>query len=325
MDHMDELRRRDQLLSWGEQGLLTPTQLKRALAPATSAASAAQWRWALDRLLGFYGCLLLALGVIFFFAFNWDELNRGHKLAAAALALSGFAVAAFILQSGSAFQHACLFGAALTTGALLALIGQIYQTGADIWQLFAGWSALMLPWVLLSRSAASWMLLWLVVNLAVLRYFAVHAGWLGSILTSASGLLAAVLTNLLLLLVFEMAGGWLLLRPGRLLHRLCGLALVAALTVGGCIGWWQHEYRELLVGLLLAALIGLPVYLRRRPDLFMVAILAYSLVVLTAAGLIRLLDPLDGFGVLQLVGIQLLASSAAVSVWLHRLYREANA
>src|SRR5690554_7437696 len=94
MDHMDELRRRDQLLSWGEQGLLTPTQLKRALAPATSAASAAQWRWALDRLLGFYGCLLLALGVIFFFAFNWDELHRGHKLAAAALALSGFAVAA---------------------------------------------------------------------------------------------------------------------------------------------------------------------------------------------------------------------------------------
>ncbi len=28
---------------------------------------------------------------------------------------------------------------------------------------------------------------------------------------------------------------------------------------------------------------------------------------------------------LLLVGIQLLASSAAVSVWLHRLYREANA
>src|SRR5690554_315674 len=101
MDHMDELRRRDQLLSWCEQGLLTPSQLKRALAPATSAASAAQWRWALARLLGFYGCLMLALGVIFFFAFNWDELHRGHKLAAAALALSGFAVAAFILDRKS--------------------------------------------------------------------------------------------------------------------------------------------------------------------------------------------------------------------------------
>src|SRR5690606_41503606 len=103
------------------------------------------------------------------------------------------------------------------------------------------------------------------------------------------------------------------------------VALGAALSVGGRIGWWQHDYRELRVGRLLAALIGLPVYLRRCPHLFMVAILAYSLVVLPAAGLIRLLDPLDGFGVLQLVGIQLLASSAAVSVWLHRLYREANA
>src|SRR5690606_36100162 len=150
------------------------------------------------------------------------------------------------LQSGSALQHACLFGAALTTGALLALIGQIYQTGADIWQLFAGWSALMLPWVLLSRSAASWVLLWLVVNLAVLRYFAVHAGWLGGILTTASGLLAAVLTNLLLLLMFEMAGGLLLFRPCRFMHRLCGLSLVVAHTVGCCIGLMLFDYMELL-------------------------------------------------------------------------------
>ena len=43
---------------------------------------------------------------------------------------------------------AALLAAALLTGGLLALIGQTYQTGADTFELFATWAALILPWVL---------------------------------------------------------------------------------------------------------------------------------------------------------------------------------
>ena len=39
----------------------------------------------------------------------------------------------------------------LLTGALLALSGQVYQTGADTFELFAWWAVLILPWVLVSR------------------------------------------------------------------------------------------------------------------------------------------------------------------------------
>ncbi|MFA5678149.1 MAG: DUF2157 domain-containing protein [Pseudomonas sp.] len=323
LDWLAELRSRDQLLSWTEQGLLTPAQLARALAPEHPAPTDRHWRAALDRLLAYYGSLLLVLGVIFFFAFNWDELHRLHKLALALVALTGFAGAAVVLQSGSALYRASLFGAALTTGGVLALVGQIYQTGADIWQLFAGWAALMLPWALISRSAACWALFWVVLHVALLRYFALHPG--GP--TSAQGLTALAVADLALLLVFEGAGHRLCTELSRVLPRLAGFGLLSALTLGGCISWWQEGYLALLIALALVYLVGITVYLRWRRDALMLALLLYSLIGVTASGLGRLLDTgvnADSFMLLNVLGLFVLLTSAAASLWLHRLHRGAQ-
>lgn len=328
MNWLDDIHRRDQLLDWAEQGLLTPSQLQAAMAPERPHPAPRHWHSALDRLLAFYGSLLLALGVIFFFAFNWDDLHRLHKLALALAALTGFAGAALFLQSASVLYRACLFGAALATGAMLALVGQIYQTGADIWQLFAGWAVLMLPWAGLSRSAAGWGLFWAVANLAVLRYFSFHHGWLGLPLTGVWVLLALALWNLILLLTFELFARRLLLQPGRSMPRLAGFAMLSALTLGGCIGWWQGGYAVVFTALALTYLIGIPLYLRLRRDLLMLALLLYSLVGVATAGLARLFDALgqvDNFLLFNLLGLFVLLTSAAASVWLHRLHREQGA
>ena len=53
---------------------------------------------------------------------------------------------------------ALLVLAGLFLGALLALLGQIYQTGADTWELFAWWALLLLPWALAGASQALWLL-----------------------------------------------------------------------------------------------------------------------------------------------------------------------
>ena len=68
----------------------------------------------------------------------------------------------------------------MATGAVLALVGQTYQTGADVWELFAAWAALMLPFAWLSRSTASWVL-WLgVANLALMRALSQSVWWCSS-------------------------------------------------------------------------------------------------------------------------------------------------
>ena len=60
--------------------------------------------------------------------------------------------------------------ASIITGSLLALFGQIYQTGADTWQLFFAWAILITPWVVIARFPALW-LLWLgLINAFLLLY-----------------------------------------------------------------------------------------------------------------------------------------------------------
>ena len=323
MSWLEEVRKRDQLLDWTEQGLLTPAQTERALAPEHPWPAPRQWRQALDLLLAYVGSLLLALGVIFFFAFNWDELHRLFKLALALTVLSGFAGAALWLPRESTLYRACLFGAALATGGTLALVGQIYQTGADIWQLFASWSLLILPWALLSRSVACWGLFWVVVNLALLRYFAVQHGWPGMHADGVRMLLGIALGNLLLLLVFELLASRLFRQPGRSLPRLALFAMLAAVSLGSCIGWWHAEYRGFLVALGLVFMTVLPCYLQLRRDLLVLALLAYSLVLVGSAGVARwLLGHLDEFELLNVLGLFVLLGSIMATLWLHRVHRE---
>lgn len=322
MDLNNDMRRRDQLLSWTEQGLLTPEQLNRALAPERPQPAARHWLLALDRVLALYGCLLLALGVIFFFAFNWEQLHRFIKLGLAMAALSGFAGAALVVAKGSVVYRAALFGASLATGGLLALIGQTYQTGADIWQLFAVWAVLNLPWALLSRSVACWALFWGIANLALLRYLALSTGWfVGHTTYSVAELMQVGVFNALLLLVFESRSSWLP-QTGRVIQRLAGAGLLASLALAAMLAWWRPEQLYPLFVLGAVYLLGIPVYQRIRRDLLMLALQLYSLVVVLAAGLARLLENTDGLVQFLALGLFLLLGSAVVSVWLQRWHRE---
>ena len=67
--------------------------------------------------------------------------------------------------------------AVLFTGALLALFGQTYQTGADLHELFFTWAALALPFALAAVSGAVWALWWCVLNVG-LGLLAVRSGWI---------------------------------------------------------------------------------------------------------------------------------------------------
>ena len=323
MKLMDDIRRRDQLLSWTEQGLLGREQLDQALTPERPQPAARHWLAALDKVLVFYGCLLLALGVLFFFAFNWEELHRFGKLGLAVAVLSGFAGIALLLPRESVAGRATLLGAALATGGLLALVGQTYQTGVDIWQLFAAWAVLSLPWALLSRSAACWGLVWLLANLVLVRYFATTGSWLfGGLHAISPAVLSLAAGNVLMLVLFECWGDRLLLQPSRILPRLAACGVVAALGLGSMIAWWRPGLSHLLLVLGAIYLVGIPTYRRFRPDLLLLAVQLYALVAVLAAGLARLLQDVDDFALVWILGLFVLIGSAVVSVCLQRWYRE---
>ena len=126
-------------------------------------------RWAMRALLVLGASHFLA-GVVFFFAYNWDDLSTFAKFALLQGALVGSFLAALALRIDRPAGQAALIGASVFTGVLLAVIGQTYQTGADAWELFVTWGVLILPWVLASRSSAHWALWVAVCITAVATY-----------------------------------------------------------------------------------------------------------------------------------------------------------
>jgi len=142
---------RDQLMQWAEQGRIPPGRLHDALRMAGVTPSATDWRRFLELATLWLGVVLLGAAVIFFFAYNWQALGRFAKFGIVEALLIGAVVAALRLGLDRPAGQAALTGAVLLTGALLALVGQVYQTGADPWELFAAWAGATLAWVLIGR------------------------------------------------------------------------------------------------------------------------------------------------------------------------------
>ena len=127
------------------------------------------------RLLNAAGVGALSAGAVFFVAANWQHygvIGRFLILQTAFLICVGIA---WWRAPPHPIGQAALILATLLIGALLALFGQSYQTGADVYELFFAWAALALPFALAGCSGAAWALWWCILNVAL----ALYCGWLG--------------------------------------------------------------------------------------------------------------------------------------------------
>ena len=115
-----------------------------------------QWKSWLEFRSIFLGILFLLAGVIFFFAANWKAMSPLYRFGVleGAVALAAL-VAAWRGVEGLGGQLFLLVASVLT-GVLLAVFGQVYQTGADAFEVYALWAGLILVWVCLARSLALW-------------------------------------------------------------------------------------------------------------------------------------------------------------------------
>ena len=168
-------------------------------------------RWAMRSLLVLAAAHLFA-GIIFFFAYNWDELSPFNKFGLLQCGLVLSLIAAIILRLETAAGQGMLIATSVFTGVLLAVIGQVYQTGADAWELFAAWTVLTLPWALASRSSAHWML-WIVICLTAVSFYGGQVlVALGRLEASALAVVTGVLPVVFLAcreVVLRMGADWL--------------------------------------------------------------------------------------------------------------------
>ena len=312
---------------------LSERDLRAAYEIVGAQPDAAETRAFLIRLLRIAGVLSLAAGVVFFVAANWQDFRVFGRFALIETVLVVSLCLAIWRPAPLPIGRYALLMAFITTGALLALFGQTYQTGADLYELFLTWAVLGLPLVLASQWAVTWAA-WLLVLNTSLTLFCV-ARPVGGWLWIALGRWDLNLVELLLVPTVVNLGLWALtesLRSTRWrdvatawLGRVAFLASAAFATSASMVAIFDHTLDQEGVGFAIGVLLILTTVtsayvLMRRRDVFPVATLTASFIVIGTCLIAEHTDMKD-IGMFFLLALWLIASSTLAGRWLMSLVR----
>ena len=318
------------VLDWIAQGRVRPGAESDALRIAGLTPTAQQWRHFLDRMMLWLSAIFGGAAVIFFLAYNWADMGRYAKfgLAEALLLMSLLACWRFDLQSVAG--KACLLLATLLVGALLALVGQTYQTGADTYELFTAWALASFIWVVLAQLGALWLVWLALLNLAAALYFSTFGGIWGIAFGPQDQLWVLFALNTVALLAWETAAyfGIKHLRerwPVRIVATASGV-LVTWLMLFAIFdeGYQRSHISGAGVFLAYAAWMAAAYFYYRRvvQDLFVLAGGVLSLVIVLNAIIAKALLHHNDAGGFLLIGVLIIGSSALGGIWLKKIGRE---
>ncbi len=171
------MNKRIQLLNWQQQGHIK--DIDKSLEVTHSTIEPKTWFDFISKNLIILGLISLAVGVIFFFAYNWNEMTKTTKFL---LLQSLLVVSSLLYTQTKKYTHpstGLLVFIALLIGALFALFGQTYQTGKDPWQLFFLWSICITPIAVVSRNSLLWIMWLVLINLSLFLYLQIHRWFWG--------------------------------------------------------------------------------------------------------------------------------------------------
>ncbi|HCR88360.1 MULTISPECIES: DUF2157 domain-containing protein [Psychrobacter] len=347
---MSQARRTiEQLL---HQGLLPLKNTEAAATHLEVYPSKRTWLIFFDKALLIIGTVALVLSLVFFIAYNWQSLGKIGKFALVEGALTitiALYVALSFRRQFQLIRQLLLLIASIITGSLLALFGQVYQTGADTWQLFFAWAILITPWVVIARFPALW-LLWLgLINACLVLYLDVaNLQFIKYSLQNISQVAILALFN------FIAFYSWLIGFDNKtssstpyLFHRINVKKSTAQINsaqtnsslhwstyVVGLLSTFFMTYLAIVTvfdnGNIWATLIATIVWLgwcgfmlwqfyQRRLDLLMLTYLSFSIIIVVMFWVGKwLLDDFEGGGFL-LLALLLIGMSSAAVVWLRKV------
>lgn len=228
----------------------------QALYQTYGLASAQQWKE-----FGYYALLIcgigfLVSGVVFFFAFNWDQMAVSVKFALIGLGILLSAYGAMTSRVTESINKISLVATSVLIGVLLAVFGQTYQTGANAYDLFLTWLLIVTPLTLVSQSTYQWLFFSILANttliLALVQVLQVESVFLG--------IIYLVLTNLVLLALPQFKPLHPTFQIGNLYKQTQSIVVYVLATAG--FGFWifsqsSHERAAELEGALWAFILSL--------------------------------------------------------------------
>lgn len=292
-------RMRPWLLSLQEQGVISSEALDNAFLHFGLRRNPSVWQLFIKRMLALLGIMLFVSGLIFFMAWNWEDMHRFAKFAVLEAFFGLFAAYALIRwprddADGWRWDaRLALLGAGFMTGGLLALYGQVYQTGADPWELFRAWTIMLVLLSLAGKTTVFWFMTWLTGSLWLALYLSTIPG----IADSSSFFLYMGLSEFVILTVYEVTRQYntrhnKLFDPYRWLGRVIGctaIILLSCFAVNAIVaGPPQGNVTWLLIYLVLTGL-ALGLYYWLIPELVFIFLLLASLASVTLTWLIQVI------------------------------------
>lgn len=320
---------------------LNEAAVRRAIKLGRVRPTTKDWRIYIDRFLTVVGAALIVAGITAFFAWNWADLGPLQKFGLIELGIAGSLVAAWRLGLDSLAGAVCLFAASFLVGVLLAVYGQVYQTGADPYGLFLSWAVLILPWAIVGRQQGIWMLEVVLLNLALIMYWtqvldppdgmwqlAQLLGpvfWLGALVSDSELSSAVFALNGMALIGWEVAAsrGSAWTRPGWFIRVTAFLAFASVLPPTLLVIFAATFGAELGVTLLSPALLAVATaacfyyYQYIRQDLFILTCCALSAILVMTSVAVRYV--LEDFGSMLFLAFLLVVQVAAAAKWLRQV------
>ena len=316
----------------------------RALQLADLEPSLSDWRRYIDHFMTAVGALLIVAGIAAFFAWNWADLSYAIKFALIQGGIVAAILLAWKLGLDSIGGRASLFAAGFLMGILMAVFGQVYQTGADPFGLFLAWAFFVLPLAIVGRQAGLWILFQTLLVIALIMYWtqvvdppdgwwqlATLLGplfWLSSTLMNSDLACLVFALNVVALIIWEVAANrntdWL---QGRTYPRLVAFgALVTVLIPTTVIimasgnGWGGEIGVISPVLYMLATLSGLYYYQHQRHDLLILSLCSFGAVLVLTTVFVRFM--VESAGGILLLAIMLIAQVAGAAYWLRNVSRQ---
>ena len=103
-------------------------------------------------------------GIIFFFAFNWADLNKFVKIGLIEALIMISTGLVLFLKVDMLIRNSLLTASAVLVGVLFAVFGQVYQTGADAYDFFLAWVLFITVWVFIADFAPLWLIYIVLIN-----------------------------------------------------------------------------------------------------------------------------------------------------------------
>jgi uncharacterized membrane protein len=245
------------------------------------------------------GLGFMMVGIVFFFAYNWADLHRFIKLGTVATLLV-ISIMVSLSSSLLRIRRWFLLAATILTGALLAVYGQIYQTGADTFDFFLAWSVFSIGWAVSARFPLLWLVFVSLLNISLLTWLAQRQPELN---TMTALFLSGTLNGLNL---------WISLRwPGRISNttipewylQALGLFMVGFHTLSTLAGiyngadTWSYFIAVLIpLQCSLLLLFGL-----KRKSIFWLSILGLALIIVIAGALLKISNHESMFLIVSLI------------------------